>query len=651
MEQPNMSVLTNERAGDAPAPATVLKRLIVGGLFAFALVVLTGCVTILPQWQATREISRQDTNQPITDTTPIIVQSGNERFILFIGATTDGDDELFLQRMNAAGQLVGSPAQLTSNSGADDQPRMVEQDGWLYVVWRFGLTPSWNYQVWWARVSTATLAYAAGPVQVSASGDSTTPDLAVRSNGTSVVVWANSNPTSTIYYRQVVSDGTFLSAPVIVSQGAGCAGAQYSQFSPRVTRSFPSGSYAQIAWIGDNGPGSDSVYWRDFYNSLSAASSNCLVLSDSVDYPGSEIDLDMAINPANNHSYVAWTHQNQSTNDWDVYYRRVNFTPAPCQILNLSNAITTTSEGGVRIAAGHTVSNWVHLVWERYDQTAGQGAIRYALVQDDDCSATPARITPSGNVALSVSPVPAGADVDLPRIAVARNAVIARANGGGGGGSLMMALDAEQTALLEAALPEAAPPAEGVFDERPALRPAADMDGEARESENTGQPAPPPDCAADPKHPRCVEIAMMEASQFSTMSAQAASAASSFQCGSNAADAVVVSFFEDTNKQMYAALFQAGEVLNGSSCARVVSAMYPSAGGLRLQALLRTDYSAPNFVDRKDHFPFISARGLPTVAWRGREPGSGLPFLSIANDEIYVAEAKFPAYMPITRRP
>lgn len=627
-----------------------LKRLVIGGLLLFALTVLAGCVTILPQWRTTQEISRQQLGQPITDTTPIIAQSGNERFILFIGATTDGDNELFLQRMNAAGELVGGPVQLTTNPGEDDQPRMVEQDGWLYVVWRYRANPTANPTIWWARVNTTTLAYASGPVQVSLtlSGPNDTPDLAVRSTGTSVVVWANANPTSTIYYRQVDFNGALPTAPVIVSQGPGCAPPQYSQRSPRVTRSYTAGNFAQIAWIGDNAPASDSVYWRDFDNTTSTPSSACLVLSNEVTYPGAEIDLDLAINPADNRSYVAWTHQNSSTGDWDVYYRSVNFSPAPCQILNLSNAITTTFEGGVRIAAGHSISNWVHLVWERYSQTAGQGAIRYALVQDDSCSATPTRITPSGNVSLSPAPVPAGADVDSPRIAVARNAVIARPNGSGS--STMMALsvaDLEEKAA-EAAVAEAEAAAGPVFDERPLLSPAIASNAEARETEDTGQPAPTPDCAADPQHPRCAELAALGAAPMTTMAAQAASSTASFQCGSNAADAVVVSFFDDTNKKMYAGLFQAGEVLNGSSCVRVVSAQYPANGGLRLQALERNDYSAPNFVDYDDHFPFISARGLPTVAWRGREPGN---FISTANDEIYVAEAKFPAYAPITRKP
>ena len=111
----------------------------------------------------------------------------------------------------------------------------------------------------------------------------------------------------------------------------------------------------------------------------------------------------------------------------------------------------------------------------------------------------------------------------------------------------------------------------------------------------------------------------------------------------------MVSFFDDTNKQMYAALFQAGEVLYNGTCYRVVSAQYPGDGGLKLQKLTRLDYQLPNDVDRDDHYPFISARGLPTVAWRGREPFN--IFLGPANEEIYVAEGKFETYAPIVRRP
>lgn len=650
---------TNERAERAPAAAaTLAKRLVAGGIFVFALAVLTGCITVLPQWRPTREISRQSIIQPITDTTPIIVQSGNERFILFVGLhEEDGDYDLYLQRMNAAGALVGNPWRLTQNSGLDDQPRMVEQGGWLYIVWRYRPSPTVAYQVWWARVNTMTLNYAADPRHVSGGvpGDDETPDLAVRPDGTSIVVWANRNPTSKIYYRQVFSDGIFTGYPVIVSQGTGCENLWlFDQYSPRVTRSW-GGVFAQIAWIGiNNSSGGDSVYWREFNNTASngqgAPSSDCLVLSDQTNYPGREIQFDMAINLENNDSYVAWEHRNDGSNDGDVYYRRVKFVPFQvCKTLNLSNAIMETDEGNVRIAAGHAVSNWVHLVWERFSETAGQGAIRYALVQDMDCSATPTRITPYVNATLSLPPVPANADVDSPRIAVAQNAPIVLINGAGGG-TLMMSAAAEGDRLTATTTSEAGSPPGEVFDERPMPSVGVEGAAAAQEAENTGQPVPMPDCAAEPDHPRCVEVAMMEALQMSALSAQASSTASSVQCGTNAADAVVVSFFDQTNGQMYAALFQAGEVRIGSNCLIDVSALYPSNGGLRLQPLLRDDYAAPNFVDRDDHFPFISARGLPTVAWRGREQNTWSPFFE-ADDEIYVAEAKLLSYAPIMRRP
>jgi hypothetical protein len=639
-----------------PEHKWVPQRAVLLGLLAFAAIALSGCLTILPQWQPTDEIEHQTMPQVLNDSNPIVVQSGQERFILFIGDTTDGDVELFLQRMNAAGQLVGSPAQLTTNTGEDSQPQLAEQDGWLYLVWRYRHTPSDPYTILWARVNTAMLAYAAGPVQVNGSltGDGHTPQLAVRPGGETVVVWEQRNGiTGTIYYRQVNFDGTFASAPVTVSQGTGCAPAGYHQRAPRVTRSFAFGTYAQIAWIGNNA-GGDDVYWRELNNSSSSPSSNCLILSDAVNYAGLEIDLDMAINPFNNRSYVAWTHLNDGSNDRDVYFRSVgySFPPQRCDILNVSNAVTTTSEGGVRIAAGHGISNWVHLVWERFNQTAGQGAIRYALIQDGaNCAVsgqkTPTKITPSGNLSLSGAPVPSGADVDSPRIAVARNAIISRYNGGSGS-TLMMSAQADAEAPPVESAAEAGAEAT-VPDERPTLPAGVAHGASETEAQNDAAPAPALNCAATPDHPRCQELAALAESngRIGPLSSQA-TAASSFQCGSNAADAIVVSFFDDTNKQMYAALFQAGEVLNGSSCDRVVSAQYPGIGGLKLQKLTRSDYQSPDDVDRDDHYPFISARGLPTVAWRGREPTS---VFSAANEEIYVAEGKFETYAPIVRRP
>ena len=330
----------------------------------------------------------------------------------------------------------------------------------------------------------------------------------------------------------------------------------------------------------------------------------------------------------------------------------------------MSNAVTTTSEGNVRITAGHTISNWAHLVWERYNQNAGQGAIRYALIQDGASCAnagqkTPTKITPSSNLSLSGQPVPPSADVDSPKIAVATNAVIARPSGGSG--AMMMSAQSAQfdpTALLaqmsseDSSADDSGAAATPAFDEGPASAMASLNALHTTEAQNETPPQPAPDCAATPDHPRCVEQAgLSQMGGMMGMAAQSASAAaaSSFQCGSNAADAVVVSFYDDDNNQMYAALFQAGEVLNGSSCVPVVSAQYPNDGGLKLQKLTRIDYSSPCCTDYDDHYPFISKRGLPTVAWRGREPS--FSSFNTANDEIYVAEGKFSAYAPIVRRP
>lgn len=493
------------------------------GMFAFAALVLSGCLTILPQWQRTVEIQHSDVTE-LNDKNPIIAQSGQNRFILFIGDTQSGDKELFLQRMNAAGQLVGGATKLTNNTGEDDQPQLAEQDGWLYVVWRYKQTPSDPYAIWWARVNTTTLSYASGPTLVTTlPGDSYTPQLAVRSDGTSVVVWQQvDNNLGTIYYRQVNSNGTFGGAEVIVSQGPGCASASYDQRNPRVTRSYSGGGFAQVAWIGQNS-GGDSVYWREMDNTSNAPSTDCIVLSDGVTYAGPEIDLDLAINPGTNRSYVAWTHQNQPGNDEDVYFRSVSFffPGQPCDILNVSNAVTTTSEGGVRIAAGHAISNWVHLVWERYNQTAGQGSIRYALIQDGaNCAnagqKTPTKITPSGNLSLSGLPVPPTADVDSPKIAVATNAVIARLSDGSS--TMMMSAQGAQfdeAALLaqmsseEASADSSDAAVTPAFNEGPAPATASLDTLHATEAQNETPPQPAPDCAATPDHPRCVEQARL----------------------------------------------------------------------------------------------------------------------------------------------
>lgn len=598
---------------------------------------LSAClvVDIIPNWRpVAQEINHNGSLDALNDSQPVVVEENGFRYVLFSGElTNNGDTELFLQKLSLTG-TVTSLVRLTNNVGVDIEPRMVAGgNGFLYITWTYRFNISSAYQIWFLRVRTSDLGIAQGPTLVSRQSLSTidsyssqlvySPDL----NQVSVV-WASDVPTSTIYYNRVTASAAL--TPTVVSQGTGCASAVHSQSRPRLTRSYPAGNFSQIAWVGFNGPNADSVYWREFDNINGQSSSNCIILSDLVTYPGLENELSMAMNTQNNRSYVGWAHTNTGSNDGDIYLRSVDFNYNLCNLINISGAITTTSDRLANIAAGHTISNWVHLTWERFDVDAGNGAIQYNLVQDgSNCAGTLQQRTPitlTANVSLGTVPTTT-ADLDTPRIAVQTNALIARPTGST---SSLLAASSDQPPVPYH--PASANPDFSHFGEGGAPTQA----NLAIAVEAQSVPHATLDCAATPQHNKCTS----PDNPANRVSPQGLAPVRAPRCGTGAADAVAVSFFDDTHDQMYAVLFQAGELLNGSSC-QATAATGPNAS---LFALARNDY----VYDLNDHAITMTRTGLPVVAWVGREPTSGAVFL--ANDEIYVTDALFGVALPMLVR-
>lgn len=601
---------------------------------------LSAClvVDIIPNWRpVAQEINHNGSLDALNDSQPVVVEENGFRYVLFSGElTNNGDTELFLQKLSLTG-TVTSLVRLTNNVGVDIEPRMVAGgNGFLYITWTYRFSDSSPYQVWFLRVRTSDLGIVQGPTLVSNAALSTSdsyasqlvysPDL----NQVSVV-WASNAPTSTIYYNRVTTSAAL--SPTVVSQGTGCASAVRSQVQPRLTRSYPAGGYSQIAWVGFTGTDTDSVFWREFNNNNGQPSSNCIILSDLVTYAGLERELSLAMNPQSNRSYVGWAHTNDGSNDGDIYLRSVDFNRNVCNLINISGAITTTDDRMVNIAAGHTISNWVHLTWERWSVDAGNGAIQYNLVQDgancagDSVARTP--ITLTANVSLGTVPTTT-ADLDTPRIAVQTNALIARPTG--------------STSSLLAASPDQPPVPYHPAPVNPSLShfgeggvPAqANLAVASPAVEAPSVPHPTLDCAATPQHDKCTS----PDNPANRVSPQGLAPVRPPRCGTGAADAVAVSFFDDTHNQMYAVLFQAGELLNGTTC----QASAATGTNASLFALARNDY----VYDVDDHAITMTPAGLPVVAWVGREPTSGVVFL--ANDEIYVTDALFGVALPLMVR-
>jgi hypothetical protein len=147
-----------------------------------------------------------------------------------------------------------------------------------------------------------------------------------------------------------------------------------------------------------------------------------------------------------------------------------------------------------------------------------------------------------------------------------------------------------------------------------------------------------PDCAAEPENEKCLWAAQQLGGAAPTFAAP-----TNFSgCGTNAADAVGISFIDDTNQRMYVAYFQAGEALSGGVCY-----VFPFFDG-QVTQLTRSNFDPVG--DYDDHTIVIDSNGLASVAWSGRVPASFFILTFPANDEIFFASTQYPVTLPFIMR-
>jgi len=600
--------------------------------------VLAGCVVAAFSLPA-GEVGHSSATEMLNDEEPDVVVYNNVRYVVFAGEETSGGDyELFIRGFDLNNNPVTPLTRLTNNSGSDYSARIASgENGFLYVAWAYVL--GGNRTVWWLKVRASDLAIVAGPRLLSGGVFPSLDNVQIAYSpfySTTAVVWASGNPTLTIYYNRVVTD-TNVGTPLIVSQGTGCAGAAFHQYEPRMTRTYPAGSYTQIAWIGHKvaGGSDDGVYWREVENQTGTFSSNCLEPSSATFGSGREYDVEISTNRFTTKSFVTWARE-VGPSEWDVIMRPINArTGALCSPYLVSNSNPAVYEYYPSIGAGRVVSDWVHLAWE---SGGAANAINYELLDASNCAATPVSV--SGVLTLSTAPLTSTDDVDKPQLSVYPDLSSSALN------LNAATLTAEQLQFLtatgqvrpeqaQAALADGTITAQEAyamaFGPRPNAQAAALPAPPA--GEDSGVAAPPefnvPDCAARPEDDKC-QAAARRLSAGAGVSPQAT-------CGPNTVDHVAVSFLDDTNDRMYGWLFAAGDVDIGLGCG---TGAYLLGG--RFAYLARQDTTLADYGD--SYRSLVDPLGFATFVWAGLD--SGAP----ANDEVYLVTSKIPVFLPVVRR-
>jgi hypothetical protein len=429
----------------------LVRILSVLGLAVLGLI-LAGCI-VLPGfnfiWKAPAlQLSHTSFSEALDDFSADIVRYSDKSYIVYYGtdiAANGGDREIYLRVTDQFAGHVISSTQLTDNATDDTQPHITTSRGYLYVVYRhyggnFFFVP--NYNIYWLKIRVSDLAIVAGPTLVSTSTDDNVQDdinpqivhtsEAGGANSRTDIVWESPAITgSTVYTHAIlwnyVTDGGIVGNPITVSVGSGCPGSKYNQYVPRITHSA-NGTASYVAWFGHNSLNATykDVYWRSIDNSTATYNTGCsnVSLGDGDD----SFDARMSTG-IDNVSYVAYDRLFGAT-DNDVILRPVESNGTVCE------RVTYTAGSGADdynpdVAAGDTVSNWVHLVWQH--PVGGYNEVWYDLYDASNCGSAP---TPINNVAgdangiitLTVSPYPISTTAGVPLIAVATNADVLPAN-------------------------------------------------------------------------------------------------------------------------------------------------------------------------------------------------------------------------------
>lgn len=618
------------------------------GSLAVAGLVLAACV-IVPRWRLPAlQIVHNDPVTAFDDFEPDMAVYNNIRYVVWSGDSVNGDTELFIQGFNLAGQAVTGQVQVTDNLYNDYNPRLVSGDnGFLYLVEEYQNNGD-DLNIWWWKLQASDLTTVAGPTQVSiAAGQIGTgrdddhvqvvhaPN--VSGAPATLVVWESEVPTNTVYYNRVLENGV-VSTPIAVSQGTGCAPAVDHQFAPQLGRSYPSGTYAFIAWYGFNS-GIDSVFWRSIDNELVSAATNCVLVSGPT-ASGDDARVVMDVNPGNNISVIAWDKFFSASSEYDVFYSAVTLSGTLCQFMNVSNADTTTDDFTPDIAAGHAISNWVHLGWE-HNPLSGGFDMYYGLLEQPVCGNAPTFVSSPGTIL--GAPFPAGANPSVIRMDVRSNVTI------GLGTVVPMMITSDQVnQLVERQLltPEQADAllADGqITSEEVAqvvnqwaqartVAPAVNAAAEAENPEAVNTPAAPPDCAAQSSNDWCLMLAqpLMPRDPVSPEAPEAL-------CGTLASDAVLIGYHDGTNSDLYTTYFQAVESDAGGSCADGAF-LQPSTLMVRADSATYSDFS--------DFTLMLDAQGLGYMAWPGQVPAGATP----SNWEIFLSYTTYPVSLPLQRR-
>jgi hypothetical protein len=401
-----------------------------------ALLVMAGCVTVPGfdfVWKAPAlQFSHTNRTTAYNDQAADLLRYADKSYVVFSGY--DGNDnEIYLRVADQFAGHVISATQITSDTYDNSDPHITASRGYLYIVYR-GYNPQLfdpNFNIYWVKIRISDLSVVSGPKIVSTSTDAGSQDdwypqivhtaSTTGTNSRTDIVWESeytSAFTHTILWNYVTDGGT-VGAPKVVSAGTGCPGTSYSQYRPRIARSYPNGNWSLIAWQGYNAAnGTDQqIYWRSVFNNTSGFATNCVKASASDS--GSHGDVRISSN-TNNVSFVAWE---RTYNAADVVLRPVESDGTVCaRVSYLANS--TGSDFNPDVASGDVVSDWVHLAWNHTSGSNNQ--VWYNLYDASDCGAAPTSVNTGGDangvITLTVSPFPASASAGAPLIGVATSA-------------------------------------------------------------------------------------------------------------------------------------------------------------------------------------------------------------------------------------
>jgi regulation of enolase protein 1 (concanavalin A-like superfamily) len=336
-----------------------------------------------------------------TNSAPTVAVDASGNFVIAWVGTSAGDANIYSQRYDSSGTLVGTQttAVNTTTTNSQNSPFVAIAPTGAYVIaWVSANQDGSGAGVYVQRfTSTGTKSGTETKVNTVTTGDQNQPRIAVDSAGNYVIVWtsaAQDGALGGIYAKRYNSSGTVLTADFLVNQTTAD-----DQSAPSVAAA--GNGTLLVAWASNLQDGGGYGIMARLYSSTGAALTNEFAVNQYT--AGNQNAPSVAVDSAGNF-LVAWQSAGQDGSGWGVYGRR--FDAAGIALTREFRIHTTTADDQTAPAPALSAYGTGAVAWQSNNEDGSGLGVYFRLLGNNAAPTT----TGPGSVTVQPS-TPAVIDV------------------------------------------------------------------------------------------------------------------------------------------------------------------------------------------------------------------------------------------------